>query len=91
MDRTYAYYNFISDVNLQRRASALLCCCEFSERLAVVSLGELALWLGTLSLSTPYRQALRVRCSSMMCIQTEGIYVILCFISNSPCTRTLCN
>jgi hypothetical protein len=35
-------------------------------------------WLCGWELSAPYRQALRVRCSSMMCIQTKGIYVILC-------------
>jgi hypothetical protein len=28
MDRTYAYYNFISDVNLQRRESGSNCCWE---------------------------------------------------------------
>lgn len=90
MDRTYAYYNFISDVNLQRRASAV----SF-QRLAEVSLLAFVFilllyawrresWLRTLS-----KRCMRVRCSSVMCAP-RGFMLFVCFISNSPRAHTLC-
>lgn len=92
MDRTYAYYNFISDVNLQRRASAV----SF-QRLAEVSLLAfvfillLYIRMAQRELAENSQQALHESEMQQRDVRApRGFMLFVCFISNSPRAHTLC-